>query len=45
MNMTKVKILIQEYDKEKDPFRKLLVIGSIFDELEKTKKELTRKIR
>jgi len=43
--MMKIKLLIQEYDKEKDNFKKLVILGGIQNELEKTKKELSRKIR
>ena len=43
--MNKVKSLIREYEKEKDPFQKLVLVGSILNELEKTKMELTKKVR
>jgi len=43
--MTKVKLLIREFEKEKDPFKKLVLVGSIFDELEVIKKELSKKVR
>ncbi len=42
--MTKIKSLIRDYDKEKDPFKKLVLVGAILDELEIIKKELTRKL-
>ena len=42
--MVKIKSLIREYEKEKDSFQKLVILGSIQNELEKTKKELSRKI-
>ena len=42
--MVKIKLLIREYEKEKDSFQKLVILGSIQNELEKTKKELSRKI-
>ncbi|MDP7355577.1 MAG: hypothetical protein QGE94_10975 [Desulfobacterales bacterium] len=43
--MTKVKLLVREYEKEKDAFRKLVLVGSIEDELEKIKKELSKKVK
>ena len=43
--MTKVKLLIREYDKEKDAIKKLVVLGAIQDELEHTKKDLLRKVK
>ena len=42
--MVKIKSLIREYEKEKDSFQRLVILGSIQKELEKTKKELLRKI-
>ena len=42
--MVKIKSLIREYEKEKDSFQRLVILGSIQKELEKTKKELSRKI-
>ena len=44
VKMTKIKSLIRDYDKEKDPFKKLVLVGAILDELEIIKKELTRKL-
>ena len=43
--MNKVKSLIREYEKEKDSIKKLVLVDSIQNELEKTKKELARKVR
>ncbi len=43
--MNKVKSLIREYEKEKDSIKKLVLVDSIENELEKTKKELARKVR
>ena len=43
--MNKVKSLIREFEKEKDSIKKLVLVGSIENELEKTKKELSRKVR
>ena len=43
--MNKVKSLIREYEKEKGPLKKLVLVDSIENELEKTKKELARKVR
>ena len=43
--MNKVKSLIREYEKEKDSIKKLVLVDSIENELEKTKKDLSRKVR
>jgi len=43
--MNKVKSLIREFEKEKDTIKKLVLVDSIENELEKTKKELARKVR
>ena len=43
--MNKVKSLIREYEKEKDSIKKLVLVDSIQNELEKTKKELAMKVR
>ncbi len=43
--MNKVKSLIREFEKEKDSLKKLVLVDSIQNELEKTKKELARKVR
>ena len=43
--MNKVKSLIREFEKEKDTIKKLVLVDSIQNELEKTKKELARKVR
>ena len=43
--MNKVKSIIREYEKEKDTIKKLVLVDSIENELEKTKKELARKVR
>jgi len=43
--MNKVKSIIREYEKEKDTIKKLVLVDSIQNELEKTKKELARKVR
>jgi hypothetical protein len=43
--MNKVKSLIREFEKEKDSIKKLVLVDSIQNELEKTKKELARKVR
>ena len=42
--MNKIKNLIREFEKIKDPFQKLIVLGSIQNELETLKKDLSRKI-
>ena len=42
--MNKIKNLIREFEKIKDPFQKLVVLGSIQNELEVLKKDLSRKI-
>ena len=42
--MNKIKNLIREFEKIKDPFQKLVVLGSIQNELEMLKKDLSRKI-
>jgi hypothetical protein len=42
--MNKIKNLIREFEKIKDPFQKLIVLGSIQNELEVLKKDLSRKI-
>ena len=44
MPMNKIKNLIREFEKIKDPFQKLVVLGSIQNELELLKKDLSRKI-
>jgi hypothetical protein len=44
MPMNKIKNLIREFEKIKDPFQKLVVLGSIQNELEMLKKDLSRKI-
>jgi hypothetical protein len=44
MPMNKIKNLIREFEKIKDPFQKLIVLGSIQNELEVLKKDLSRKI-
>ena len=41
--MNKIKTLIRDFEKTKDPFQKLIVLGSIQNELETLKKELLRK--
>ena len=43
--MNKIKTLIRDFEKTKDPFQKLVVLGSIQNELETLKKELSRKIK
>ena len=43
--MNKIKKLIKDFDKNKDAFQKIVVLGSIQNELEILKKELSRKIR
>ena len=42
--MNKIKNLIREFEKIKDPFQKLVPLGSIQNELEILKKDLSRKI-
>ena len=42
--MNKIKNLIRDFEKTKDPFQKLIVLGSIQNQLEILKKELSRKI-
>jgi hypothetical protein len=42
--MNKIKNLIREFEKIKDPFQKLVLLGSIQNELEVLKKDLSRKI-
>jgi|TARA_B100002003_G_scaffold158967_1_gene147477 hypothetical protein len=44
MQMNKIKNLIRDFETTKDPFKKLMVLGSIQNELENLKKELSRKI-
>ena len=44
MPMNKIKNLIREFEKIKDPFQKLVLLGSIQNELEFLKKDLSRKI-
>ena len=43
--MNKIKTLIRDFEKSKDPFQKLVVLGFIQNELETLKKELSRKIK
>lgn len=43
--MHKIKTLIREYEKHKDSLQKLIVVGSIQNELDALKKELSRKIK
>jgi hypothetical protein len=45
MKMNRIKTLIRDYEKTKDPFQKMIVLGSIQNELETLKKELSRKIK
>ena len=42
--MNKIKTLIRDFEKIKDPFQKLIVLGSTQNELEILKKDLSRKI-
>ena len=42
--MNKIRNLIREFEKIKDPFQKLVLLGSIQNELELLKKDLSRKI-
>ena len=42
--MNKIRNLIREFEKIKDPFQKLVLLGSIQNELEFLKKDLSRKI-
>ena len=42
--MNKIKHLIREFEKIKDPFLKVVVLGSIQNELEVLKKDLSKKI-
>ena len=42
--MNKIRNLIREFEKIKDPFQKLVLLGSIQNELEVLKKDLSRKI-
>lgn len=44
MPMNKIRNLIREFEKIKDPFQKLVLLGSIQNELEFLKKDLSRKI-
>ena len=44
MPMNKIRNLIAEFEKIKDPFQKLVLLGSIQNELEFLKKDLSRKI-
>ena len=44
MPMNKIKNLIREFEKIKNPFQKLVLLGSIQNELEVLKKDLSRKI-
>ena len=43
--MTKIKLLIREYEKHKDAFQQLIVLGQIQNQLDALKKELSRKVR
>jgi len=45
VKMNRIKTLIRDFEKTKDPFQKLIVLGSIQNELETIKKELSRKIK
>ena len=45
MKMNKIKKLIQDFDRTKDAFQKLLVLGTIQNELEAIKKDLSKKIK
>jgi hypothetical protein len=42
--MNKIKNLIREFEKIKNPFQKLVLLGSIQNELEVLKIDLSRKI-
>ena len=42
--MNKIKTLIRDFERTKDPFQKLIVLGSIQNEQETLKKDLSRKI-
>jgi len=42
--INKIKILIRDFEKSISPFKKLIILGSIQNELEILKKELARKI-
>tara|TARA_E500000331_G_C17237751_1_gene705588 strand:- start:1042 stop:1176 length:135 start_codon:yes stop_codon:yes gene_type:complete len=43
--MNKIKLLIREFEKEKEPFQQLVVLGQIQNQLDEIKRELSRKIR
>jgi len=43
--MHKIKTLVRDYEKHKDSLQKLMVLGSIQNELDILKKELSRKIK
>ena len=43
--MNNVKSLIRDYEREKDSFKKLMLLGTILNELETIKKELSKKVR
>ncbi len=43
--MTKIKLLIREYEKQKDPFQQLVVLGQMQNQLDEMKRELSRKVR
>jgi hypothetical protein len=42
--VNKIKNLIKDFEKTPDPFKRLVVLGSIQNELETLKRELARKI-
>jgi len=43
--MNRIEKLIREFKNEKDDFKKLVLLGSIQNELETLKKEYSRKVR
>ena len=45
VKMNKIKKLILDYERTKDAFQKLIVLGSIQNELEGLKKDLSKKIK
>ena len=42
--MNRIKNLIRDFEKSKEPFQKLIILGSIENQLEILKKTLSRKI-
>ncbi len=43
--MTKVKLLIKQYEKEKDALKQLILVDQIQDELKNIRKGLAKKVK